>query len=570
LYFNIKILLGQFLGISSSAKLLLMKKACSVTSDEFEILPTHQEFYKRIGVPTPTICPDERLRRRNAHRNEHQLYRGKSALTGQPLIGLYSPDSWAIVYTQDEWWSDNWDALDHGRVFDLSQECFPQFHELQKVIPRTNVISIQNEDSEYASGIAYCRNCYLINSSENCQDCYYGKLYQRSSDIVDSAYVYDSELCYEVFQVEKAYNCKWVYYSQNVTDCWFGDDLRNCKNCFLCTNLVGKQYYFMNQPLSQTDYKSKVKEIIRNPVHLQEAKEKFDDFRKKRIYKYSNITNSENCTGDFISNAKNCQDCYDINDGEDCWYTRVGVGVKDLMDCDNHYVKSELCYETLGGLNTYNCHFCLYVFDSNDLIHCEQCFNCQDCFGCVGLRKQQYCIFNKKYSKKDYFSLRDQIIKKMKTTKEWGEFLPAKYSPFGYNDTVAQIYLPLNESEVLKQGWRWSPSIPITDVDKARTYDIPEKIMEVTDDILKAVLHCEATGKPYKIQKAELSFYRKMKLPIPKLCPDERYRRRLTLRPPRKLYPRQCAKTGAKVLSPFSPDRLEIIYSEAAYLEAVQ
>ena len=35
----------------------------------------------------------------------------------------------------------------------------------------------------------------------------------------------------------------------------------------------------------------------------------------------------------------------------------------------------------------------------------------------------------------------------MKSTGEWGEFFPHELSPFGYNETVAQEYFPLNEAQ---------------------------------------------------------------------------------------------------------------------------
>ncbi len=424
-----------------------MKYTCAASGTEFEVTEFDLAFYERMGVPVPTLCPDERMRRRTAHRNERHLFRSKSAKSGKNLIGLYRPEANVLVYTQEEWWSDDWDAMESGQDFDFTQPFFDQFHVLSVSTPRTNVVTVQNENSDYTSGTGYCRNCYLINSSEYCEDCMYGKLLQNSSDVYDSAYIYDSQLIYEGFQLENCYDCKWVYYSQNAAECFFCDNVRSCQNCFLCTNLVGKQYHFMNNPLTKEEYEKRVEQVLSTPEHLEKAHELFAEMRKERVYKYANIMNSEACSGDFISNAKACTDCYDINKGEDCKHVQVGVGVKDLMDCSNHYVKSELCYETLGTINTYSCNFCLYVFDSSDLWYCELCFGCTDCFGCVGLRKKKYCIFNKQYTKEEYYALKDKIIAHMKEMREWGEFFPAAHSPFPYADTLAQEYFPLTNSE---------------------------------------------------------------------------------------------------------------------------
>jgi len=43
----------------------------------------------------------------------------------------------------------------------------------------------------------------------------------------------------------------------------------------------------------------------------------------------------------------------------------------------------------------------------------------------------------------------------MRSTSEWGEFFPHELSPFGYNETVAQEYSPMTESEVKAKGWNW-------------------------------------------------------------------------------------------------------------------
>ena len=87
------------------------------------------------------------------------------------------------------------------------------------------------------------------------------------------------------------------------------------------------------------------------------------------------------------------------------------------------------------------------------------CHHCQDCFGCVGLKNKSYCIFNKQYSKQEYNELVPKIIEHMKKplpnpllggegTSERGEFFPAKYSPYAYNETNAYDYFPLSRKEI--------------------------------------------------------------------------------------------------------------------------
>lgn len=152
---------------------------------------------------------------------------------------------------------------------------------------------------------------------------------------------------------------------------------------------------------------------------------------------------------------------------------------------------------------------------------------------------------------------------------EWGVFFPAHLSPFGYNETVAQDYYPLTKQEALNQGFNWYDEPESTQQHLGVHYAIPENIKDVLDDITKQILTCEATGKPYKIIPQELEFYRKMQLPIPRKCPDQRHKERLALRNPRKLFTRNCSKCRTEMQTTYSPERPETVYCESCYLEHV-
>ena len=78
-----------------------MKKVCRITGQEFEITDQDLAFYEKFGVPIPTLCPDERCRRRLAWRNERNLYKRKCNATGEEIISIYSQDKPFPVYSQD-------------------------------------------------------------------------------------------------------------------------------------------------------------------------------------------------------------------------------------------------------------------------------------------------------------------------------------------------------------------------------------------------------------------------------------------------------------------------------------
>ena len=196
---------------------------------------------------------------------------------------------------------------------------------------------------------------------------------------------------------------------------------------------------------------------------------------------------------------------------------------------------------------------------------------CNDCFGCVGLKHKQHCILNKQYTKEEYEALVPKIIAEMRADGEWGEFFPVTMSPFAYNETVAQEYFPLTKEEVLNRGWKWRDEVDETPkVAKIIPAEqLPDSIDDIPDDILNWAIECEATKRPYKIIRQELEFYRKMRLPVPHLHPDERHKRRMAMRNPRKLWKRPCMKCGREMETTYAPERKEIVYCESCYLAEV-
>ncbi|MDD5026310.1 MAG: hypothetical protein PHH13_02930 [Candidatus Peribacteraceae bacterium] len=563
-----------------------MQRTCAHPwcKQSFEIHPDEEAFLGKIGFhfgkkvihpPLPVYCPECRLKIRTCHRNERNFYRRPATLTGKEMISIYHEEPlWGpadAVYTHDEWNDESRDYSEHGRSYDFSRPFFEQFGELHKAVPRLGSMVIGNENCDFTAGTGYCKNCYLINSSEYCEDCYYGKLLQSCKDSVDCSYLYNSELCYECFSVFKSYHCAFVAFSVNCRDCLFSWNLNGCSNCCLCSNLHQKQYHFLNEPLSKEEYERRVQEFRGSHAKMQEMYRKWMDLEKKMVHRHANIVGSEHCTGDFIENSKNCLDCYDLNESQDSRYVIVGVAVKDNYDCSNMYIKPELAYETLGTIETYCTAYCLFVFHSANLLFCEYCFHCKDCFACVGLQHKQYCIFNQQYSKEEYEDLVPRIIEQMRSRGEWGLYFPPTLSPFGYNESLAHEYLPLSEKEARAQGFYWrkivekKPTVSKT----IPAGSLPDRIEDIPDDVVNWAIVCEVTGRPFRILKQELDFYRRQGLPLPRLHPDERYDRRLRLRNPRHLWSRKCGKCGKEIETTYSSERPEIVYCENCYLKEI-
>jgi hypothetical protein len=204
-------------------------------------------------------------------------------------------------------------------------------------------------------------------------------------------------------------------------------------------------------------------------------------------------------------------------------------------------------------------------------MYCDLMFHSKNCFGCIGLRHKEYCIFNKQYDRVQYETIVPQLVEHMMKSGEWGEFFGYSYSPFGYNESVAQEYFPLSKELALAKGFNWtdyeSPPPKVTKIippDK-----LPFDIKDIPDDILNWGIECEVTKKPFRIIKAELQFYREQNLPLPRRHPDQRHRDRMMLRNPRKLWDRNCMKCQKAIKTTYAPERPEIIYCEECYLKEV-
>ena len=226
-----------------------MQKTCKQCSLAFEVRPEEVAFLQKIAFkfgsatihpPEPTLCPECRLRERTVHRNERFLHRNRSALSGKEIISLYAETPpWGEpykVYGPEKWHGDGWNPMGYGRDYDFGKSFFEQYAAFHKAVPRLALVVLGNENSDYLTNSAYCKNCYLINSSENCEDCEYGKLLQGCKDSVDCSHLFDSELCYDCFSVYNGYNCTGLSFSKNCQDCHFSSYLNGCKNCIFCMN----------------------------------------------------------------------------------------------------------------------------------------------------------------------------------------------------------------------------------------------------------------------------------------------------------------------------------------------
>jgi hypothetical protein len=116
---------------------------------------------QKYSLPTPTLCPDERQKRRLSFRNERKMYKRKCDLSGKEIISVYSPDKTYPVYDQKVWWGDDWDPTTYGRAFDFERTFFGQFADLLAVTPKLSLYSVQCINSDYTNFALGSKDCYM-------------------------------------------------------------------------------------------------------------------------------------------------------------------------------------------------------------------------------------------------------------------------------------------------------------------------------------------------------------------------------------------------------------------------
>lgn len=545
----------------------LMEKICKITGKKFVISDRDLEFYKNLGVQIPTVCPNERTRRRMAIRNERNLYKRKSDFSGVEMISMYHQDSPYKVYTKEEWLSDKWEAMDYGQNIVFDKPFFKQFADLQKAVPRANLAIFANtENSDFCNYVGDAKNCYLCFGSIFIEDCMYGNPYY-SKDCLDCFLVRKSELCYECIDCEGLYYCAYLQECYDCKNCCFSYDLKGCNDCIGCTGLRNKSYYIFNKAYSREDYEKFAATFsFCNGDQVKMVEEKLEGLNLLHPHRAMISLNSENVSGNYIFNSKNCFDCFQISNNEGCNYNIQTVDNKDCFDM-NYTEENELCYEYLGNYRNYKTVFSAICYGCSDVWYSDYCTNCKNCFGCSGLKNKEFCILNKQYSKDEYLEMRDRLIGMMKINGEWGEFFPVDISPFAYNESIAQDYFPLKEAEALERGYRWREEDKADF--KSSSFVPPVNIEEVSESICEETLSCESSGRNFRIMPAELKFYKRMGLPIPRKHFIERHKARLGKRLLYEVFERSCDSCGGRINTSYGPDRVEKIYCEECYLKTV-
>lgn len=495
-----------------------MQRPCAISKTRFEIDQRDLAFYEKIGVPAPTLCPAERMRRRLAWRSR-MFYLRACSNCAKRCISWFPPQAPVQLLCEHCYQSDSFDALKYGRDFDFSRPFFPQMAELLSAVPRHASNATMNENCEYIISAHQNRDCYMTDECDYSRECYYGYTLQRCTNIVEGLYVLDSEIGYQLVLAEKCYN---VHYSQNVFHCSdsaFLMNCRSCKHCLFCSNLRNQEYHIRNRPVSREEFEQRWRETFcGQPEAIAKAQAQFAQLIAEQPAAAEIIVNCEDCSGNYLVNCKNVTDCYNVDNSRDCRYC---TDIHNSRDCyDVNIYEGELLYETNhAGPEGYRNFFCHINWFSSDIAYCVDSRYIKNCLGCVSLKKEEFCILNRRYREQDYRDLSKRIIAHMRETGEWGEYFPITMSPLPYNVTLAQLFLPLVKEKALAIGLKWLDDEPALSSQAPLAPDTATQALEQPE---ATVYRCQLSGKGFKFTRPELVFYQRHGIPTPKIHPTLR------------------------------------------------
>ncbi len=559
---------------------------CQNCKNDFTIEPDDFSFYKKMEVPAPTFCPDCRFQRRTMFRNERCLYRRECGLCKKSTVSTFAPEKPYTIYCPACWFSDKWDALDYGLEYDPTR---PFFEQLQELLLRTPQLARVCDyativNSDFSNHIGSAKNCMLVFNSDFCENVSYASLIVHSNDSMD-CYACDSvSLCYEITDAEASSRCFFGKGIVSCVDTIFSRDCRGSVNCFACCNVRNKNYCAFNKQYTKEEYEEIIAsynlDTYQGVLRVKVDSESFFlTLPRRNVYGQKNT----NVIGNYVYHSKNAKYCWSGQYYEDCAYCQFSTlpTTKDSYDITEWGNNIESCVDTITvGEGASHVNYCFSVWATvRNVQYSVMCTGAvSDCLGCNSLRKKQYCILNKQYTKEEYLALQSQIIKDMndhpyvdKKGRVWnyGEFMPYDLSFYDYNESFAIQHFPLNKQEAESSGFSWRDIPTSTHEVTIQWQDLPESIKDVTDSILNETIGCQECGMAFKILSEELSLLRRFSLPLPRMCHNCRHLKRIAQVGSPKLYDRTCDKCGIDIKTSYAPNRLDVIYCESCYQKEV-
>lgn len=418
------------------------------------------------------------------------------------------------------------DALP-SHEYDFSKTFLENFQIFYTSFPLASLTHFNtNENCDFSDCVFTGKNVYLSQViGIDARNIYYSSFsYGNISDIFNSFMITkNSSYVFQSVFVENSFQIFYSRYILNSSDIWFSTNLVWCQNCILCDWLQNCSYFIKNESYSKEEYLIKKEEILRE-------KEKFETYYASLNKKAINY-NSKNCTWNALYFCENVENGY--------FFTRLKNGrnvmiwgletCEDFYDCIDVGDVSNNFYACCSVWEVWTSHMycCTEVGQSQHIFYSYHLERCSFCIGCIGLRNKHFHIFNREYSKEEWYKKADEIFRAMDKEGTLGKFFSPQINPFYYNDTLAYKLNPtVKKDEITALWYLWREEklrvdvperaqiIPTTQIQEYEWFH--QWTWKIKKEITERVISDEE-GNYYRIIPEEYEFHNKYWLPLPRL-----------------------------------------------------
>ena len=246
-----------------------------------------------------------------------------------------------------------------------------------------SLINTKTENAEYNNSISDSRNCYMNSRVHyDCENIYYSyRVIHNAKNIVDSYNVEMSENGYELLECRDCFNVFYAINASQCSDVYFSYDLKNCHHCILCSNLVNKNYYIYNKPVSKEEYEKELHKFQHGEyTAFLSYRQKFQEMLQKSLRLHLIMEGSEKCIGDNIISCKDVIVSYQCNNSEDAKYAYEITHCKDVQDVVGSGY-TQLSYENVAIDKSYSLAFNFWAENIQNAYYNDCCFNgCSNIF----------------------------------------------------------------------------------------------------------------------------------------------------------------------------------------------
>lgn len=583
---------------------IVERRNCKRTGEPFAIFQSDIDMLDRISptiwgekfpLALPTLSPESRFRRMMMFRNERKLYKRTCSATGKSIVALYPEEYEGPVYSSDVRRSDQRDPSTFGKDY-VPWKFYETLQQHFKDTPYLNTFAFHNENSDYTNWSEGNRNCYLIFASDHNENCCYGYSIFECKNVLDA---YGCKGCENSYGIIDCIQSMKIFYSQKIENwfnIYFSDNMKNCSNTFLCSWLKDKEYFYKNESVGKERREAEIMPLIKTIFaewRIEEYQIKQKEMGANTISRNMNIINTQSWIWDLVHDSKNVLNCFEVHNAEDVRGVINANGCKDVMWGYVVVDWSQKIYEWIGVAANYSAVTVWNSWTNNKNIYFSNfIINSQNILWSISCKNKEYLILNKQYKKEEREANAREIVKELQSKWKRWEFFDPEFSPFPYNDTVAMEYFPVTPQQltilqpekfisdaILDLGWevkiktKWrtrEKEINIPEwAQKINAKDLPHNINEIWDDIINKTIICETSGRPFRITKVELEFYKMHNLPIPRKHPDIRHEERVKMRPGRNFYTRTCDKCGKEMISVYPQNAEHKVFCDACYTQEI-